>query len=134
MEAGLGTQRELGRPQVSRVYSVLSVPQGCAGSAGFLSGVEICSCLRDGSKRLEETLEKHETGLMDDAVQLSAGRKNYTHPNCFISCHPAPFCQPPGPRVSQRPADGYQQAINKTAGATGVNILALFGSSCLPLK
>lgn len=30
--------------------------------------------------------------------------------------------------------DGYQQAINKTSGATGVNILALFRSPCLPLK
>lgn len=63
-----------------------------------------------------------------------AGRKNYTHPDCFTSCRSASFCQPPGPGVSRRPANSYQQAINKTAGATGVNILALFGSSCLPLK
>lgn len=63
-----------------------------------------------------------------------AVRKNYTRPGCFTSCPSASFRQPPAPRASRRPVDGYQQAINKTAGATGVNILALFGSSCLPLK
>lgn len=67
--AGLGTQRELRRPQVSHVFFVLSVPQGCTGRADFLLGAEIHSCLRNESKRLEETVEKHETGLMDDAVQ-----------------------------------------------------------------
>lgn len=90
-----------------------------------------------GAKGWKTTLRNENPAswmMLSSKCRKREGRKNYTRPGCFTSCHSASFRQPPAPGASRHPVDGYQQAINKTAGATGVNILALFGSSCLPLK